>query len=40
MTNFQFFPVLPGRLEFAAAIRHGLFLSQPEVVAVDLPMSL
>jgi hypothetical protein len=40
MTNFQFFPVLPGRLEFAAAIRHGLFRSQPEVVAVELPMSL
>ena len=39
-TNLQYLPVLPGRLEFAAAIRHALLRSRPEVVAVELPMSL
>ena len=32
--------MVPGRLEFAAAIRHALLREQPEVVAVELPMSL
>ena len=31
---------MPGRLEFAAAIRHALLREQPEVVAVEFPMSL
>jgi hypothetical protein len=39
-TNLQYFPVLPGRLEFAAAIRHALLRERPEVLAVELPMSL
>jgi hypothetical protein len=39
-TNLEYLPVLPGRLEFAAAIRHALLRSRPEVVAVELPMSL
>jgi len=40
MAHLQYLPVLPGRLEFAAAIRHRLLRTQPEVVAVELPMSL
>jgi hypothetical protein len=40
MENLKYFPVLPGRLEFAVAIRHALLREQPEVVAVELPMSL
>src|SRR5688500_13655409 len=36
----KYLPVLPGRLEFAIAIRHALLREQPEVVAVELPMSL
>jgi hypothetical protein len=38
--NLRYLPVLPGRLEFAAAIRHALLREQPRVVAVELPMSL
>ena len=40
MENLKYFPVLPGRLEFAVAIRHALLREQPEIVAVELPMSL
>jgi len=36
----RFFPVLPGRLEFAAALRHALLREQPQVLAVELPISL
>lgn len=38
--SLKYLPVLPGRLEFAIAIRHALLREQPEVVAVELPMSL
>jgi hypothetical protein len=38
--GLTYLPVLPGRLEFAAAIRHALLREHPEVVAVELPMSL
>src|SRR5690606_22520265 len=38
--NLRYLPVLPGRMEFAAAIRHSLLREQPRVVAVELPMSL
>jgi hypothetical protein len=40
MSNLLYIPVLPGRLEFAAAVRHRLLREQPEVVAIELPMSL
>jgi hypothetical protein len=40
MSNLLYIPVLPGRLEFAAAVRHRLLREQPQVVAVELPMSL
>ncbi|MDZ4796737.1 MAG: hypothetical protein SGI92_01140 [Bryobacteraceae bacterium] len=32
--------MVPGRMEFAAAIRHALLREQPKVVAVELPLSL
>src|SRR5687767_6860206 len=38
--GIRFFPVLPGRLEFAAALRHEMLREQPQVVAVELPVSL
>jgi hypothetical protein len=40
LEHFRFFPVLPGRLEFAAALRHALLREQPQVVAIELPVSL
>lgn len=40
MPGFTYLPVLPGRLEFAAAVRHALLREQPQVLAVELPMSL
>lgn len=36
----RFLPVVPGKLEFAAAVRHALLREQPKVVAVELPISL
>src|SRR5574338_369203 len=38
--HLRYLPVLPGRMEFAAAVRHALLREQPEVVAVELPISL
>jgi hypothetical protein len=38
--HLRFLPVLPGAMEFAAAIRHALLRERPEVVCVELPMSL
>jgi hypothetical protein len=38
--HLRYFPVLPGRLEFAAALRHALLQEQPRAVAVELPASL
>ncbi len=38
--QFHYFPVVPGRLEFAAAVRETLLRERPEVVAVELPGSL
>jgi hypothetical protein len=38
--NLRYFPVLPNRLEFAAALRRALLREQPRVVAVELPLSL
>jgi hypothetical protein len=38
--HLRYLPVLPGRMEFAAAIRHALLREQPKVVAVELPLSL
>jgi hypothetical protein len=35
--HLRYFPVAPGRLEFAAAVRRELLERRPEVVAVELP---
>ncbi len=35
--NVQYFPVVPGKMEFAIALRRLLLESRPQVVAVELP---
>ncbi len=37
---FRYFPVVPGRLEFAAAVREVILRERPETVAVELPCAL
>lgn len=37
---FSYFPVVPGKLEFAASVRRTLLLEQPQIVAVELPVTL
>ncbi len=37
---FTYFPVAPGRAEFAAAVRERLLAERPAVVAVELPVTL
>ena len=37
---FRYFPVLPGRLEFAVELRRAMLEARPAVVAVELPASL
>lgn len=38
--RITYFPVVPGRLEFAAAVRAHILEHQPAIVAVELPTSL
>src|ERR1700693_2955280 len=38
--NFTYFPVVPGRVEFAAALRRVIMRERPKIVAVELPGSL
>src|ERR1700731_753257 len=38
--NFTYFPVVPGRVEFAAALRRTILRERPKIVAVELPGSL
>jgi len=38
--RFTYFPVVPGRLEFAIEVRQALLRERPEVVAVELPSTL
>jgi len=33
----RYFPVVPGRVEFAAALRRLLLTERPQIVAVELP---
>src|SRR5579864_640837 len=33
----RYFPVVPGRVEFAAALRRLLLAEKPQIVAVELP---
>src|ERR1700761_6931409 len=38
--NLTYFPVVPGRIEFALRVRRYLLAERPAVVAVELPSSL
>lgn len=38
--NFTFFPVVPGRLEFAVETRRAILRDRPQVIAVELPATL
>src|SRR6202012_4755342 len=38
--RFTYFPVVPGRLEFALEVRRAILRDRPRVVAVELPGSL
>jgi hypothetical protein len=38
--RFTYFPVVPGRLEFALEVRRAILRERPEVVALELPASL
>jgi hypothetical protein len=40
VANLQIFPVVPGRMEFAAAVRRYLLQTRPQAVAVELPANL
>ncbi|HEU0119945.1 MAG TPA: hypothetical protein VFQ91_05420, partial [Bryobacteraceae bacterium] len=35
--SWRYFPVVPGRMEFAVAVRQALLADRPAVVAVELP---
>lgn len=35
--SFRYFPVVPGRAEFAVRLRHVLLAERPSVVAIELP---
>ncbi|MCU1238566.1 MAG: hypothetical protein JWP63_6533 [Candidatus Solibacter sp.] len=38
--RFTYFPVVPGRLEFAIEVRQAILRDRPEVIAVELPATL
>ncbi|HTM52039.1 MAG TPA: hypothetical protein VL285_25265 [Bryobacteraceae bacterium] len=38
--RFRYFPVVPGRMEFAMELRRELLAARPDVVAVELPANL
>jgi hypothetical protein len=38
--RFRYFPVVPGKLEFAAEARQAILAARPDVVAVELPLRL
>ena len=38
--RFTYFPVAPGRLEFAVEVRQALLREKPDVVALELPATL
>src|SRR5947207_1233281 len=38
--RFTYLPVVPGRLEFAIEVRQAILRSRPQVVAVELPVTL
>src|SRR6478672_5702673 len=38
--RFTYFPVVPGRLEFAIEVREAILRERPRVVALELPTTL
>src|SRR5260370_42322242 len=38
--RFEYFPVAPGRMEFAIEVRRAILAARPDVVAVELPLRL
>src|ERR1700749_5081460 len=38
--NITYFPVIPGRLEFAIEVRRAILEARPKIVAVELPGAL
>jgi hypothetical protein len=38
--RFTYFPVVPGRLEFAIEVRQAILRERPQVVAIELPVTL
>jgi hypothetical protein len=38
--NYTYFPVIPGRLEFAIEVRRAILRESPKIVAVELPGAL
>src|SRR5580700_7291087 len=38
--RFTYFPVVPGRLEFAIEVRKAILREQPQVIALELPATL
>jgi len=38
--RFLYFPVAPGRLEFAIEVRHAILREKPQVIALELPATL
>jgi hypothetical protein len=38
--RFAYFPVVPGRLEFAIELRRAILRDRPEVIAIELPATL
>src|ERR1700759_1119368 len=38
--QFPYFPVVPGRLEFAIEVRQAILRDRPQIVALELPATL
>ena len=38
--RFTYFPVVPGKLEFAIEVRRRILRDRPKVIAVELPTTL
>src|SRR2546422_9196679 len=38
--RFTYFPVVPGRLEFAIEVRQAILRDRPQVIALELPVTL
>src|SRR5207248_9094078 len=38
--RFTYFPVVPGKLEFAIEVRRAILRDKPQVIAVELPTTL